>query len=101
MTRDQLAEVLEYAAHAAESGPAGLAALGVANPAIVAALLAAGPLLELAAKVARNGLDPVGHITRLVDIDPMLAAVRKDVDALEDAKFGAGPDVPPSFPEKT
>lgn len=79
MTREQLADYLEGIG-AAIPAPVG-------RPEIVAAALIAKGLLYLGAMLVRRGLNPVEHITRLLDIDAGMASAEKDVDAQADHKF--------------
>lgn len=93
-----LAEFLEGASQAervvgpelAAAGPGGAIADQLAKLA-----LAAG------AAAAQAGRDPVAHVTRLLAVDPELAQVEHELDAVEDAKFGSeAPDtLPDIYPE--
>ncbi len=79
MNRDELADYLEGIG-AAIPAPVG-------RPEIVVGALIAKGLLKLGAALVRRGLDPVEHITRLLDADPLFAAADKEVDAAAGRKF--------------
>jgi hypothetical protein len=81
MTRDDLATYLENA------GASLLDATEHESLEVRAAALVANGLLRLGASLARQGLAPVEHITRLIDIDPDMEKARKEAQASADAKF--------------
>ncbi len=92
MTRDDLADYLEKAAavllDTTEHEPLE----------IRAAALVANGLLRLGATLARQGLAPVEHITRLIDLDPDMERVRKASQDAADAKFTpAGDSLTPAI----
>lgn len=88
LTREQVADALTYVDNAVKGAEVGAPIVGIADPTIALALVIAEPILALAAQLARAGLDPVEHITRVVDLDALLNAARSDVDKLEAEKFG-------------
>lgn len=88
MTRDDLATYLENAASSVLEATKGESAE------IRAGALVAWGLLRVGAMLAKRGLDPVAHITRLLDIDGDMGAVEIEADAAADKKFAA-PEPPP------
>ena len=55
--------------------------LFLAQPALSRAMRVAGGLLDVAVVLLERGVEPVEHITRLIDLDAEMAKARAEVDA--------------------
>ncbi len=89
MTREEIAGYLENAAQSL------LDATKNESLEIRGAALVGWGLLRLGATLERRGLEPVEHVTRLVDANPGFDAAEKDADAAADAKFAPPPPIDP------
>lgn len=76
MNKDDVISYIRIAA----SGVKQAANLFLAQPEFSRALRIAGGLLDVAVTLLERGVEPVEHITRLVDLDAQLNQVRADVD---------------------
>lgn len=79
--------VIDYLRVAA-SGVKQAANLFLAQPEFSRALRVTGGLLDVAVGLLERGVEPVEHITRLVDLDAALNNARADVDAEAKRDFG-------------
>jgi hypothetical protein len=84
MNKSDIISYLQIAASAVKQG----ANLFLAQPALSAAMRVAGGLLDVAVTLLERGVDPVEHITRLVDLDEKLNEARLEVDAEAKAQYG-------------
>ena len=86
------ASALNEAANVAGTVASVLAPSGV--PGIIAAITAIG--LRTAADAARAGLDPVEHIRRIHEADPVLAPIRAEFDRVIRENFPPQSEPPPA-----
>ncbi len=73
MTNEEIAELLEGIAKGAEASTASLALLANPIPALLNGLSI--PVLYVAASILRAGGEPIGEITRLLAVAPLLKQV--------------------------
>lgn len=83
MNKEDVAGYLRIAASGLKEG----SLLFLAQPSVSRAMQVAGGLLDIAVLLLERGVEPVEHITRLVDLDAMMKQARADVDA--EAEFDA------------
>lgn len=77
MNKEDIISYLRIAASGVKQG----ANLFLAQPELSRAMRIAGGLLDIAVTLLERGVEPVEHITRLVDLDAELNAARAEVDA--------------------
>jgi len=77
MNKDEIIGYLKMLAGGLHQG----ANLFLAQPSLSRAMRVAGGLLDIATTLLERGVDPVEHITRLVDLDEALNQARADIDS--------------------
>jgi hypothetical protein len=77
ISKEDVVGYLRIAASGVKEG----ANLFLAQPALSQAMRIAGGLLDVAVGLLERGVEPVEHITRLIDLDAQLNQARADVDA--------------------